>query len=141
MKTQQPGRRGGALIEMAIVFPILTIMSFGLIEFGQYFYAKHVLQSAAQIGARSAIVDDATHAKMTSEIDRVMASAGFESANYTVTVRNASNGATIGNIANASRGTSMKVTVSCPFDDVGVRPLGFIAAHRQVVGVTTMIKE
>ena len=44
-------RRGGALIEAALVMPILLGLCFGMVEFGYFFFVKHTLQ--AEIGRAS----------------------------------------------------------------------------------------
>src|SRR4051812_13398788 len=53
-------RRGNAVMEMALVLPILLALSFGTVEFGYFFYVKHTLQGAARDGARQAILPSAT---------------------------------------------------------------------------------
>ena len=45
-------RRGGAILEAALVLPILLALSFGMVEYGYYFFVKHTLQGAARDGAR-----------------------------------------------------------------------------------------
>ena len=47
---------GGAMVEFAIVLPLLLIISFGIIEFGILFYDKAVLVNATREGARAGIV-------------------------------------------------------------------------------------
>ena len=53
-------RRGNAVLETALVLPILLALSFGLVEFGYFFYVKHNMQGAAREGARVAITPSAT---------------------------------------------------------------------------------
>ena len=43
----QVRRRGSAVLDAALVFPILISLTFGCIEFGDFFYVKHTLQGAA----------------------------------------------------------------------------------------------
>jgi Flp pilus assembly protein TadG len=45
-------RRANALIEMAIVLPVLSFLSLGLAEFGQYFYINNAFEAAARDAAR-----------------------------------------------------------------------------------------
>lgn len=52
-------RRGQALVEFAIVFPIFLLMLLSTIEFGRYVYTVQVLNNAAREGARYAIVHGA----------------------------------------------------------------------------------
>ena len=47
--------QGGALVEFAIVLPLLLILVFGIIEISLLFYNKAVLTNASREGARAAI--------------------------------------------------------------------------------------
>ncbi len=44
-------RRGNAVLEMALVLPILLLLAFGMVEFGYFFYVKNNLQGAAREGS------------------------------------------------------------------------------------------
>jgi Flp pilus assembly protein TadG len=58
--TRTPRRRrhdsGEALVEMALVMPILIVLSMGMLDFGRAFHAKSVLDQAAREGARVAVI-------------------------------------------------------------------------------------
>jgi len=47
---------GGALVEFAIVMPLLLLLCFGIIEFSLVFYNKAVLSNACREGARAGII-------------------------------------------------------------------------------------
>lgn len=53
-RTPKTGNRGTAMVEMAMVLPILVIMVFGVMEFGRIFVEWQIVQSSARSGARSA---------------------------------------------------------------------------------------
>ncbi|WP_172839622.1 TadE/TadG family type IV pilus assembly protein [Sphingomonas sp. LK11] len=48
-------RRGAALIEFALVLPILLTMLMGIVSFGEYFLTAHLVQQAANDAARAAL--------------------------------------------------------------------------------------
>ncbi len=48
--------RGSALIEFALVFMLLMLLLFGIIEFGLMLYDEQVLTNAAREGARAGII-------------------------------------------------------------------------------------
>ena len=48
-------QNGAALVEFAIVLPLLLILVFGIIEFGVMFYDKAVITNASREGARAGI--------------------------------------------------------------------------------------
>ena len=49
-------RRGQALVEFALILPILMILLMGIIEFGRAWNVKQVLTDASREGARLAVV-------------------------------------------------------------------------------------
>lgn len=49
-------RRGAAIVEMAVVSPLLLTMVFGVIEFGNSFMVRQMLTNAAREGARVAAI-------------------------------------------------------------------------------------
>jgi Flp pilus assembly protein TadG len=134
-------RRGNGVLEAALVLPVLLALSMGMVEFGQYFYAKHTLQAASRDGARTAILSSTTHAAAVSAITSTMSAANIPSGKYTVTFQNASTNATISDVSTVTKGTGIKVTVSATAANVSVRPLGVIPATKTINGITTMIKE
>ena len=48
--------RGNAVIEFALVFPLLLLVSFGITEFGRAWMTMNILTSAAREGVRLAAV-------------------------------------------------------------------------------------
>jgi Flp pilus assembly protein TadG len=58
MKTNRwRSRAGQSLVEMAMVLPILTILTFGLVDFGRGYYFQVSVTNAAREGARVAILN------------------------------------------------------------------------------------
>jgi Flp pilus assembly protein TadG len=127
-------RRGNAILETAIVLPILLSLAFGTVEFGYYFFAKNTLQGAAREGARAAIISGATQSDVTTAIATVMSAAGLSSSNYTVTTSPAS-------VTGAAEGTTITVTVACTWNNLHMSPLGIIPSNKAVQGVAVMRHE
>lgn len=48
--------RGQALVEFALILPLLLLLMFGIIEFGRAFFQKNITINAAREGARFAAV-------------------------------------------------------------------------------------
>jgi Flp pilus assembly protein TadG len=46
--------RGSVAVEFAIIFPILVLLVFGIIDFGHAWYMKHMMSDASREGARYA---------------------------------------------------------------------------------------
>ena len=47
---------GEALVEMALVLPILLVLSLGMLDFGRAFHMKNIVDAAAREGCRVAVV-------------------------------------------------------------------------------------
>lgn len=64
--------KGQALVEMAIVLPLLLLLVMGIFEFGRAMYIKNTLTHAARAGARTAVVTQgitATGSPVTLDLD------------------------------------------------------------------------
>ncbi len=127
------GRYGSATLELAITLIILLNVTYGTIEFGQYFYVKNQLQGAAREGARAGVPQGATAADVTTAISAAMTLAGLQSSGYTVTQSGVTGAA----------GSTVSVTVKCTWGTVGsgYRPFSLIGSSKQVQGTAVMRKE
>ena len=139
---RRPGRRrsGNALLDMALVMPLLIGLTFGAVEYGYAMYIKHSLQSAAREGARAAIVSGATVSSVQQAVDDSMAAAGFPTDKYTRPVQ-----IEPGDWRTAAAGQTIKVTVQTTWGTAGVNALptylGGIGPSKTLSGATTMRKE
>ena len=128
------GRCGSATLELALTLMILCWITFGTVQFGQYFYLKNQIQGAAREGARAGITQGATSSDVTTAVGNVMTLAGIPSSKYTVTQSGVS-GAT---------GTQVQVQVKCVWGQVSggfnVMP-GLDMSAKQIIGTATMRKE
>src|SRR3954471_17806778 len=82
-KSRPRFRSGNAVLDMALVMPILIGLTFGACEYGYALYVKHSLQAAAREGARAAIVSGATATDVQTAVDDSMLASGFAQAKYT----------------------------------------------------------
>lgn len=58
MKTNRwRGRAGQSLVEMAMVLPVLTFLTFGLVDFGRAYYFQVSVTNSAREGARVGILN------------------------------------------------------------------------------------
>jgi Flp pilus assembly protein TadG len=134
---QSRGRpRGQSLVEFALVFPVLMLMVFGLIDGGRLVYAYNTLSNAARDAARVAIVNQTATAPAsgTNTCDTTSADAwpqgcgvaaaqalSLSTSDVTVTYTNPLDGSTcvpLANpscIANLAVGWQVTVTVSTSF--------------------------
>ena len=54
------GERGEAFVEVALVGLVVISLALGLLQFGLWYHAQHVVLGAAQEGAHAAALDGAT---------------------------------------------------------------------------------
>ena len=105
--------KGAALVEFAIVLPLLLMLVFGMIEFSIMFYDKAVITNASREGARAGIVYDFPARISTGDIETIVGNycggrlITFGSTNQETTT-------VIGPCINA--GDTITVTVTYPYD-------------------------
>jgi Flp pilus assembly protein TadG len=133
-------RSGNAILDMALVLPLLIALTFGAVEYGYALYIKHSLQAAAREGARAAIVSGATATDVQTAVDSSMLAAGFAQTKYTRPPTILPAGWT-----SAAAGTTITVTVNTTWGTAGISVLpsylGGISTSKVLSGSTTMRKE
>ena len=134
------GPRGSSLIDTVLVLPILLGLTFGGVEFGYFFFAKHTLDGAAREGAREAISPSATNASVRARIASSLKAAGFQTSDTTVDSK-----FTVftdpTDVAGAVSGTKIEVRVTVPWGTIGISPMHMIGDTKVVSGATVMRKE
>jgi Flp pilus assembly protein TadG len=116
--------RGGALVEFALVLPILLVLVFGIVDFGRAFQASITLTNATREGARLG----ATGADQSTICNRVTATAGVSPVTCTVT--------------NAEGATGTSVVVNAQHTLTFITPVGGLIAKLggSSVGNTYLLK-
>ncbi len=130
--------RGGAVLETALVMSILAMLGLGAAEYGYAFYVKHALMTAAAVGARTGILPTSTDAALAAAISNQLALTNMKNIQYTVTTVPTS-------VTNCSKGTTVDVTITCTWGNVGITPLpvcmGGLSATKQLSASASMIHE
>jgi len=121
--------RAAAVVEFAVVLPLLLTILFGIIEYGWTFMVRQTLQAAAREGCRVAVLQSSTapYAEVTSRVQQVMAPTGLT---YTLTMTHASPGNPV---------ESVNVTV--PYADVSLMGNFFGPRTGNLEGTCSMRKE
>jgi Flp pilus assembly protein TadG len=105
--------KGAAMVEFAIVLPLLLMLVFGMIEFSIMFYDKAVITNASREGARAGIVYDFPDRISTGDIETTVGNyCGDRLITFGST--NQVNTSVIGPCINA--GDTITVTVTYPYD-------------------------
>lgn len=128
-------QRAAALVEFALVTPLLLLILFGIIEFGQIFKVRQTAQHAAREGCRIAVLQS-TQSPYTSgsgpvmsRIQQIMEAAGvtFDTNMVSITPESVAD-------------PTVTISVSVPYDDIKLTGyLGMIT--NTVSGSCAMRKE
>ena len=123
-------RRGAAVVEFAVVLPLLLTILFGIIEYGWVFMVRQTLQTAAREGCRLAVLQTSVtpYANVTERVATVMGPTGLSS--YTVTMTHATDATPV-----------ETVVVSVPYTDVSLIGGFFGTKSYDLGGSCSMRKE
>jgi Flp pilus assembly protein TadG len=75
---------GNAVVEFALVLPIMLMILFGITEFGRAFAVVQVLNASAREGARLAAVTAPDQGAVTARVNEVLAAAAVTPASITL---------------------------------------------------------
>lgn len=125
-------RKGAAVVEFAVVAPVLFLLIFGMIEFGRMVMVQQVLTNASREGARIAVLDGATTTDVTTAVQNYLAGASVSGATITVTPNPPSS---------AGYGEPVTVSVSVGFDQVSWLPAPMFLSGRQLTATSVMRRE
>lgn len=123
-------RTGAAMVEFAIVSPLLFLFFFTAFEFCRVAMIRHTVDNAVYEAARLAIIPGGTGADATQEAQRILNSLGIDDANIVVTPSN---------INNATENVTVQITV--PLDSNSFVPTNAFVAGKDVVATLTMRRE
>jgi Flp pilus assembly protein TadG len=114
------GRRGQALVELAIILPVILLLLLGALDFGRVYYAQITITNAAKEGVLVAsrggtFVTNAACSATNTVMCAVLTEAkgGFVGVDQAKVIQNPS-----GNVvcpSNAAVGTTVSVSVNAPF--------------------------
>ena len=122
--------RAAAVVEFAVVLPLLLTILFGIIEYGWVFMVRQTLQTSAREGCRLAVLQSSVepYTNVVAAVNQVMAPTGLTTYEVTMTHATSSNPVEV-------------VVVSVPYNDVSLLG-GFFGTHDyDLVGSCSMRKE
>ena len=146
-------RRGGSVLEMAIVMTLLGYIIWGMVEFAYFFFVKNTMEGAAREGCRAGIVTGATNSACNTAVANQLQAANLVSTsvtpsgsgpytigNYTVEYDDSTSGTKNVNVANITVGDTLTVTVTFTWGSVNqaFRPAQFISSTKQVLTASSM---
>jgi Flp pilus assembly protein TadG len=130
-------RRAAAVVEMAVVSPLLFLLLLGMIEFGRAMMVANVVTSSAREGARVACVPNGANSDVTAAVNRELTAAGVPTDKATLKVL--VNG-TEKDAATAVTGDAVTVSVSVPYKDVTWLPAGIFLGSSATAGAQVVMR-
>ena len=127
-------KRGITVIEMAIIFPIILLITIGLIEYGWIFLKYQQVTNAARQGARVGARVDATNTDVDNAVDTIMAAAGISSGEYTVSIAPT-------DVTTPEPGEALTVTVTVPYANIQLTGGVLVPVPTNLQSAITMAKE
>ncbi|GIX03452.1 MAG: hypothetical protein KatS3mg113_0458 [Planctomycetaceae bacterium] len=152
MHGQRP-RHGVLTVEVALIMPVFVLFLAALLEFGHYFWVKHMLTAAARAGARLGSYEGVNNVDVVNRVLQV-ASVAVDPSVALVIIRNGSvfdtasvNPGSINyetlpalDLSQATSATCFVVQVSVPYDSVALLP-PFWIKNKTVYGRAVMRHE
>jgi Flp pilus assembly protein TadG len=132
-------RRGAAVVEFAIVAPLLFTVVMGSIEFGRAMMALNLLSNAARNGARAGVIPGTTTQTTKTAATDMLTNAGVTGSSVNASV--AVNGDTSADASSATTGDSISVTVSVSAGDVTWMPVSWFLGNATLSQTAVMRRE
>lgn len=131
-------RRGVAMLEMAIVLPILLLLLLGILELGRVVMIYQIATNATREAARRAIVPGATDSTVLSTCNTYLDRGGISSTGRSVQILNA--GGSSSSLATIRSKETVTVRAVIPFSE---NTWGFsqILGGRSFTSTSTMRRE
>jgi len=123
-------RRATAVVELAVVLPILLTLLFGIIEFGWDFMVYQSVTNAAREGCRVAVLNGSSDSDITGRISNYLSSLGLTTDKYTVHLEHAT-----------TNNPTETVKVSVPYASIGLLGNYFGLSHKILTSTAQMRKE
>lgn len=127
-KQTDTSMRGAAVVELAVVLPLLLTLVFGIIEFGWVFMVRETLTNASREGCRVAVLQGSSSMDIIEQVTASMSPTGLSG--WDVQITRATSGS-----------TNETVTVRIPYAQVSLLGGFFGSTDFNLGATTTMRKE
>ena len=127
-------RNGTAIVEAALVLPLMLTLTFATIEYGWMMLCDQQLTNVVEEAARTAATPTATDTTVNSQITTLMTAANMGSSGYTTTYNPT-------DVSTVAKGNSVTVTISVPYKNVEVTGVTLFPLPTNISSSATVIKE
>jgi Flp pilus assembly protein TadG len=125
-------RAGAAVVEFAIVGPLMVMLTMGMMEVGRMVMVKQVMVNASREGARLAILPSSTAANVIEQVQSQLIASEIRGTVVTVTPAS---------LASAPAGTAVTVAISVNASQVSWVPNPVFSLNQTITAATTMRRE
>jgi Flp pilus assembly protein TadG len=129
-------------VEVALILPLVLLVTFGVMEFGYFYFLQHNFMAAAQSGVRTWVrAGTAAQSDVDAAVAVVLSPLGVPNTKYTTTYT--VNGAEAP-VNTAVKGDIIAIDLEADWggaSGVGLRPMGVLDASKKVHAVAIMQKE
>lgn len=129
---RKPARTGAAVVEFAIVGPLMIMLTMGMMEVGRAVMVKQVMVNASREGARMAILPSASSQTVIAQVQAQLAASSINGTTVTITPPS---------LDNAPAGTPVTVAISVNASQVSWIPNPAFTLNRTISTATTMRRE
>jgi Flp pilus assembly protein TadG len=126
-------RCGAAVVEFAVLAPILFLLIFGMIEYGRMVMVQQLITNAAREGARVAILDGMTNDDVEDAVQDKVGGA--------ITILDTDVTTDPADITTAAAGAAITVTVGVNFSDVSWLPDALWLGGKRLTASSAMRRE
>lgn len=123
-------RRGSAVVEAAVVAPLMITAMFGMMEAGYAFMVKQTVTLAAREGARAGVIPGGTMSDVQGAVDEAMGAANLSGYSTTSNINDL-----------GASDTDLTVSVSIPFSRASFTGSLLGGGSFQISSSTTMRRE
>jgi Flp pilus assembly protein TadG len=116
MKRRIRSEKGAALLEAAIVVPMIMLISVGIFEFGRAYQTWQILTNAAREGARMAVITGTTDVDIKARAVNYMKNGALPGATADMVTVNR-------NIALTGPDTATQIVINYPFEFMVLNPV------------------
>lgn len=131
LRRRRTPRRGAAVVEFALVLPLLVLIVFATIETCGMIYLQQSLKIAAYEGARTALVPQTTAGNVEAAVMQVLKDRRIQNGRVEVSP---------GNFHQSAQGTFIRVTATAPANSNSLIGAWFYGG-RELTGSVEMMKE
>ena len=134
--SQARRRTGAAVVEFAVVAPLLFALVLGIIEFGRAMMVLELLNNAARAGCRAGVLSGSSNTDVNSAITTALTGSGVNSPSTTIDVNGSQ-----ADVSTAQTGDTISVSVSVGADAVTWLPVPQFLGGKTFTGIVAMRRE